>query len=126
MAIGVFLNRENCVQHCENSALPGLFCTVLPALASLQGFTPQPVISNLVSKLPVKYFSVMVAGRVITSTRLRFKSQPLMFLTQERQQGWRIQILDANSKTDFQISLCGLWSTDVLVHESLRVNPPSS
>lgn len=27
---------------------------------------------------------------------------------------------------DLQIPICGLWSTDVLVHKSLRVNPPSA
>lgn len=43
---------------------------------------PQPVVSSLMSKLPVKYFPIVVAGQVITSTWLHFESQPLMFLMQ--------------------------------------------
>lgn len=118
---GIFLNRENCVQHCENNALLGPFCPTHPTLASVQGFTPQPVVSNLMSKLPVKYFPVVVAGRVITLTWLHFKSRPLMFLMQERQ--WeRCKF----KKCDLQIPLCGLWRTNVLVQENLRVNPPSA
>lgn len=75
------------MQPCENSVLPRLFCATLPTLASLQGFMPQPVVSNLMSKLPVKYFPVVVAGRITALTRLPLKSRPLMFLMQERQRG---------------------------------------
>lgn len=70
------------MQDCKNSTLPAPFCAVLPTLVNIQGFMPQPVVSNLMSKLPVKYFPVVVAGRVITSTWLHFKSRPLMFLMQ--------------------------------------------
>lgn len=94
----IFLNRENCVQHCENNALLGPFCPTHPTLASVQGFTPQPVVSNLMSKLPVKYFPVVVAGRVITLTWLHFKSRPLRFLMQEKQWERRIQTLGGSSK----------------------------
>lgn len=56
------------MQDCKNSTLPAPFCAVLPTLANLHGFMPQPVVSNLMSKLPVKYFPIVVAGQVITST----------------------------------------------------------